>query len=552
MNAKSSVWKKILCPQAVIWLLVVFFLAYAARFIMINIFWYEGKPYFGLFDDAMISMTYARNLAQGNGLVWNAGGERVEGISNPLWAFIMAFFHLFPIPENWMGLPVILLGAGFLVANLFLVRRVTQHITGGEFAPLVAVALTALYYPLNNWALTGTEVSILTWMTTLLVWGTILTLNQKRFFAWIYVLIGIASFVRIDMLGIGGFTWLFLAFFDRSNRRNHLLWGGVILAGFTLFQTLGRYLYYGDWLPNTYYLKMTGGILSLRLERGLYVFGKFVLNFNLALFLIPLLLLFFRRDRITWYMFLVFAVQVGYSIYVGGDAWEHRGGANRFFAIVMPVYFILFSAALESLRQAAWAHMAGRQSLKRTTLWKRLTYAAMAVFASLSLVTFNTLLDFNSLQYAALLKPSVLVGTDKTVVMGKFVKEITTPEARVLVIAAGGLPYYSGRFSYDMLGKSDRVVGKGPMHLPEGISLLNWRPGHNKWNYDYSILTLKPDMITELWWQVPWQTVPAYLKDYTRIEVEEMKQFVPDGVLFVRTGSPNIRWELIQKYIVKN
>ncbi len=32
----------------------------------------------------MILMRYAYNLAHGNGLVWNPG-ERVEGITNPLW-----------------------------------------------------------------------------------------------------------------------------------------------------------------------------------------------------------------------------------------------------------------------------------------------------------------------------------------------------------------------------------------------------------------------------------------------------------------------------------
>ena len=33
----------------------------------------DGEVAFPLFDDAMISMTYARNLANGDGLVWNAG-----------------------------------------------------------------------------------------------------------------------------------------------------------------------------------------------------------------------------------------------------------------------------------------------------------------------------------------------------------------------------------------------------------------------------------------------------------------------------------------------
>ena len=40
-------------------------------------------------DDAYISFRYARNLADGLGLVWNAG-ERVEGYTNFLWTLMLA------------------------------------------------------------------------------------------------------------------------------------------------------------------------------------------------------------------------------------------------------------------------------------------------------------------------------------------------------------------------------------------------------------------------------------------------------------------------------
>src|SRR5262245_20471697 len=43
-----------------------------------------------LCDDAFISFRYARNLAQGYGLVFNPGFERVEGYSNFLWVIILA------------------------------------------------------------------------------------------------------------------------------------------------------------------------------------------------------------------------------------------------------------------------------------------------------------------------------------------------------------------------------------------------------------------------------------------------------------------------------
>src|SRR5208283_5252873 len=45
----------------------------------------DGRRGFSLFDDAMISMRYARNLAQGAGLRWNPGLAPVEGYTNFLW-----------------------------------------------------------------------------------------------------------------------------------------------------------------------------------------------------------------------------------------------------------------------------------------------------------------------------------------------------------------------------------------------------------------------------------------------------------------------------------
>ena len=94
------------------WLILGAFAVYGAVFIAKTIFVADGKLYSALFDDAMISMTYARNLAQGLGPVWNPG-ERVEGYTNPLWVVFLAGIHLLPIPENWISLAVQIAGRSF-------------------------------------------------------------------------------------------------------------------------------------------------------------------------------------------------------------------------------------------------------------------------------------------------------------------------------------------------------------------------------------------------------------------------------------------------------
>jgi len=60
-----------------------------------------GERVFVLWDDAMISMRYARNLAEGYGLVWNPGGERVQGFTNLGLTLAMAGVHALGVaPER--------------------------------------------------------------------------------------------------------------------------------------------------------------------------------------------------------------------------------------------------------------------------------------------------------------------------------------------------------------------------------------------------------------------------------------------------------------------
>src|SRR5512146_2385105 len=74
--------------------IVLLFFYYAWQYILASSFVINGQHYYVLFDDAMISMRYAWNLAHGNGLVWNAG-ERVEA---PLEALSTTFFALIEPP----------------------------------------------------------------------------------------------------------------------------------------------------------------------------------------------------------------------------------------------------------------------------------------------------------------------------------------------------------------------------------------------------------------------------------------------------------------------
>src|SRR3569832_2224385 len=79
--------------RALLILLGVSYVAWAAVFIARSAIMTDQGRYFCLFDDAMVSLRYAWNLAHGAGLVWNPG-ERVEGITSLAWTLYMSLGSL--------------------------------------------------------------------------------------------------------------------------------------------------------------------------------------------------------------------------------------------------------------------------------------------------------------------------------------------------------------------------------------------------------------------------------------------------------------------------
>jgi hypothetical protein len=524
-------------------------------------------------------MRYARNLANGAGLVWNPGGERIEGYTNPLWVVFMALFHLFPIPASKMSLSIQASGAIFLIANLFFVQKIAERLSDSWMVGLLAVILTAFYLPLNNWGLQGMEVSILTLITGVAVWLSLQVLRTRRFSPWLFVLLGISTLIRIDMTVPYLVILVFLLIAVPEQRKPNLVWGLGLLAAFLLFQTLFRLWYYGDLLPNTYYLKMTGSPLLLRIGRGLFVLGQFILSFNWILFGLPLAILIFRRDGAILLPFLLILGQLAYSVYVGGDAWEHRGGSNRYISIGMPAFFILFVYTADLIRKAIRSKFNShfviarsglrdeaisrtartrllRQRTPRNDTIKRisgskfqgersianlLTQVGFAAFLLASMINFNFEENFRSLERWALLRqPTFIEGNKEYVQISLALEKITTTDAKIAVVSAGAIPYFTDRHAIDLLGKSDAKIAHLNARRTGGLfNLGNFRPGHMKWDYDYSIGELKPDVVVQLWGDT--EEAQGYLDKYYVVGGAE-----GDIPFNLRRGSENVLWERVQ------
>ena len=519
-------------------IIIILFSLYATVFIYKTSFVINGERYFSLFDDAMISMQYAKHFVEGHGLVMNPG-EKVEGYTNPLWVMYMAVIHLLPVSQSKISLLIQITGAILLIANLFVVMKIARLISGASFpVSSGAMFLTAFYLPLISWSLQGMEVSLVTLIISIAVMKAIHCMRENSFSLWLYILLGIGTLVRIDMavpfIGI----WLFLLWVQPSLRKKNLFWGLGIFALFMVAQTLFRVVYYGDILPNTYYLKMTGYPVLLRITRGFTVFVHFIWRMNLLFFLFPFIMLVMNYDNSRGIIAWMFGLQCLYSIYVGGDAWEIWGGSNRYIAVVMPIFFVLCSHALYKVKEFFVDILKkSKGTLKRVHFF--CTRYSFTFLILLSFLQFNNNRGpLNLAGFVFINLPPNVEGNREMVEYSQIVREISTDDARVAVTWAGALPYFSERYTVDMLGKTDKFIAHEEMRQGKGLKkLVYFYPGHLKYNYEYSIRQKKPDIIVQFWGDID-EATPYIRNKYTKL-------IVGDWFFYILNNSKNIFWNRI-------
>ncbi len=306
-----------------------------------------------LVDDAFISFRFARNFAEGHGLVWNPG-EPVEGYTNFLWTLLLGVLDaLTPMgPSHW----ALVLGPVVLAANLLVTWRLGRQLARrGDAAP-------GLHVPL--------AVVVLAFHTVFTAYGTT---GLETGFACLWVLLGATFLVtREDPPGaaLAGAMWIGAAL----TRPDHGLFyaaGGLVLlfsraraawrargdgaAG--LWRSAGRHLaayaapfavylgylawkasFYGALLPNTYYAKSA---YEPWWEQGALYAATFLLGHHFWVLLLcgaASLLVRPASERVRRFqLFTVVAVLVygGYVVRVGGDFMY-----GRFFVSLLPLVLL--------------------------------------------------------------------------------------------------------------------------------------------------------------------------------------------------------------------
>src|ERR1051325_2370710 len=131
-----------------------------------------------LCDDAFISFRYARNFAQGHGLVFNPGHERVEGYSNFLWVLILAAGQVLGIaPEHAANPLLILCGLGVIALVLrFCWRELPEG--ASPYWLLAPVLLLAANRSFGMWCTSGLETKLYELLVVAAVFSTIREMDE--------------------------------------------------------------------------------------------------------------------------------------------------------------------------------------------------------------------------------------------------------------------------------------------------------------------------------------------------------------------------------------
>ena len=469
-----------------------------------------------LADDALISLRYARRLLDGQGLTWT-DGERVEGYSNLLWILLDSGLGA-------LGVDLIvaarILGIVALVVTFACIALLHR---GAPLSALLAGVLLALSGPAIVWSIGGLEEPLVAGLFALalvaFVRGEASTSEKNQAGARFQELRAGVPLALLCLTRPDGplFTLVFAAvrfLRARERRFRSALLLAALPAAAVLAQLGFRLAYYGDWLPNTAYLKARVDLLTLRhgleyLRAGLaYLWPALLLGAAGALLggRVP------GRRAAVQLLIGSFVAWTAYVAAIGGDIFP----AHRH--LLLPLVACAFLSSFAFERALA------------------LEKPALKVIATLALSAAIVVHAFLQPRDPDVRAARVQRWQWDGEVVGRLFGEGYSAERPLWAVSAAGcLPYFSGLPALDILGLTDRHIARTP---PDRSLPLY----HDRGDGEY-VLERAPDLIT---FGVPAGGPPTYVtgdelrgdprfrEQYQKVAFEGFEPYRAPSLTFVR------------------
>ncbi|MBL9078146.1 MAG: hypothetical protein JNL08_11620 [Planctomycetes bacterium] len=332
-------------------------------------------------DDAFITFRYVANAYEGHGLVWNPAPFRpVEGYTGFLWALLLwGTWSLLgvepPAAAHVWSLGFGLVQFAVVAAALFALRR-RDGTRWHDAVPLLALAVVATNRSFLQWLTSGLETAL--FHAAVVAWVVLgwrdRARGSRRWLFGLAATAAVAALTRPDgLLLVAATAAVAVVEALRRRLRVHELVGLAPLSCVVVHVGWRRW-FYGEWLPNTYYAKVStpwpeAGVRYLAcflFEHGTWLVAAIAVLWLAAELRAPRAFLARLWDRLPAVAVVaVVLAQVGYyTLVVGGDHFEYR-----VFAHLVPLGVLALVA------------MAGRLglSVRAVVLWLATLWAASGV-----------------------------------------------------------------------------------------------------------------------------------------------------------------------------
>lgn len=449
-------------------------------------------------EDAFITFQFARHLANGEGIVWNAGEAPVEGYTNFLWLILSALLIKSGVDVSFYAQSIGVLASFVTLIYTYRYGRNLFHLPSG-YALLPCLLLT-FSGPFAAWAGSGMETNLFGMFLIAGCYyfaaGVMLDSYKSLIACFLMLLLGTLTrpegfmvFVLLAALGT-----LFSGLRTRTTWKWYILALSIYAIPFLIY-FFWRYSYFGYLLPNTFYAKTGGGVYQYL--RGIKYSGFFFFHF-----LFPLTPIFFLfaweqgirgatlivkarsilqnlKDHINVYIAsLVIIFYTLYIVYVGGDYMA----MYRFFVPILPFFYILIGPVIYML-------------------FMRIAGTGTKMILATGLIGFAigmTVLQSTPIEAKLFRKPQFMHGTYQGIqierwhvarykVIADFFREYKQgPEESLALGPIGVISYYSDMTIYSMYGIVDPYIAHKPM---TGIGQV--LAGHEKHDIPY-ILSRRP------------------------------------------------------------
>jgi hypothetical protein len=463
-------------------------------------------------DDAGISFSYARNLAAGFGLVSQPGVPPVEGFSNPMWVFLLSpffFFHLFHPLWTPKIISLLLTATSFQILS----HTLRRSWPAAQWLGPVACGLLALQPAFVIWTVSGLENPLTVALAISLLATSLAYVRDQTSSLTTSTLSGLVAgalaLTRPDgLLYVTAFPLIAIAC-TVTRRTRWVL--PVCTYGLAFLVSLGpylifRFIYFGEYVPNTYYAKggPTGGtVLSIVFlypdaidnlhDLGASVAGWRFSSLALLGVFAACVVLLTRSTRSLAELVLMLYTTISISIFLllPPDYMREYRFATAFF----PFFYSLVLVCLWKI-----------SCLVLPAPGKQPVTLAVAVIV-IGVCTFQLAVRRSPVFASAPTVPFAGVASHTGLGFNQVADAMALPSASLLAPDLGGTLFYSRLRVYDLAGLSDRVIARTLRKDPEGF-------------YHYVFEVVRPTFIhTHSWWTyvAAFDKDPRFRRDYLPI-----------------------------------